>query len=375
MRKRRPFVRRRWLREGERLTQRWQPGRWRWNGSAGLLPLLLFVLAPLHLRAQTVYAVVFGDQSRVVGASTLNSGLFRSTDMGHTWEHLGPENLKAFSMDAVESAGGRLLFIAAGNGVHRSLDSGRTWRVVTGWRVTEVLDVAVKQNDPRWVYAATAYGVWYSNDTGSTWRPARDTALGRYAYRLMIDGERLLVAREADVVVVPLPDLSIPPRQKHIPVPLPRGFMYDTEGTGTRDLLVFGRNSLSYLEADTIKADDSLFAWKGFPKDGLPAANWYGGTPGGECQLLCGDSGVWRIWMTDTHINGVPVLWHDISDGLPTRVVHSLVSLSPNSLLLAGTWGHGVWSQREGGSPPEGRWRQSGLEGCQVWRLVVKRWK
>lgn len=140
------------------------------SSTSRLLLLFLALMASWRpARAQTVYAAVWGHPAHVVGSSTLHSGLYRSSDAGRTWTHLGPENLKAFSMDAVDATRGRVLFIAAGNGVHRSLDSGRTWKIVTDWRVTEVLSVAVDQQSPERVYAATAFGLWMSDNGGETW--------------------------------------------------------------------------------------------------------------------------------------------------------------------------------------------------------------
>jgi hypothetical protein len=144
--------------------------------SRRLLLLFFAIFASLRsllpLTAQTVYATVWGNPKYVVGSSTLNSGLYESTDMGRTWRHLGPLNLKAFSMDGVDSSHGRILYIAAGDGVHRTEDFGRTWKIVTDWRMTEVLDVAVDQSSPQRVYAATAFGLWESGDGGDTWTPA-----------------------------------------------------------------------------------------------------------------------------------------------------------------------------------------------------------
>src|SRR5438093_1498144 len=71
--------------------------------------LLLLLTSAQILVSQTIYAVVWGNPKYVVGSSTLHSGLFRSSDLGKTWQHLGPENLKAFSMDAVDSSRGRIL--------------------------------------------------------------------------------------------------------------------------------------------------------------------------------------------------------------------------------------------------------------------------
>ena len=135
-----------------------------------LLFLFFFIITAANSQQQsTLYAVVLGNQDSIVGSSTLGSGLFRSVDSARTWQHVGPRNLKAYSMDAVDRSNGRILFIAAGNGVHKSTDYGKTWRITTDWRMTEVMEVKVNQKNPRWVFAATAWGLWRSSDGGEHW--------------------------------------------------------------------------------------------------------------------------------------------------------------------------------------------------------------
>ncbi|MEP7219150.1 MAG: hypothetical protein ABI876_09550 [Bacteroidota bacterium] len=153
-----------------------------------MLLLLLLLMMPARLAGQTLYAAVLGNQNYVVGSSTLHSGLFRSSDTGKTWEHLGPENLKAYSIDAVDSSRGRILYIAAGNGVHRSTDFGGTWKIITGWRMTEVMDLAVDQRDPRTIYAATAFGFWRSTDGGTTWENPPGLLAERYVRGIQVYG-------------------------------------------------------------------------------------------------------------------------------------------------------------------------------------------
>jgi hypothetical protein len=268
--------------------------------------LLLFALsAPSWfnptLSAQTVYAAVWGHPKYVVGSSTLYSGLYRTTDFGETWTHLGPQNLKTFSMDAVDATKGRTLYIAAGNGVHRSLDSGRSWKIVTDWRVTEVLDVAVDQRDPRKVYAGTAHGLWVSGDGGESWGP---TPLSAYIARVEI----------ADSTVRLYVEDSL-------------SSLYESDTSGARTLAIW-----------TIPNN--------IPK------------PWEHSR---------QLWPT--------VATGRIVLGEPMRIDSFVVkgsSLRTIGGFLAATWGNGIYRANVGMTPMP--WRQSGLEGSQVWRLVMKRY-
>ena len=165
--------------------------------AGGLLLIcgLLYLLPITNISAQTLYTVVLGNQNFVVGSSTLRSGLFVSYDTARTWKHVGPENLKAYAMDAVDSSNGRILFIAAGNGVHRSTDYGRNWKIVTDWRMTEVLDIHVDQSRPNIIYAATAFGFWRSTDGGESWENPRSTLQHRYCDNIRQDSNQGIVVQ------------------------------------------------------------------------------------------------------------------------------------------------------------------------------------
>jgi hypothetical protein len=253
---------------------------------AGIMPFaalasltVITLLTTITARAQTVYAAVWGDPRSVVGSSTLNSGLFRSADRGRTWTHLGPQNLKTFSMDAVDSSRGRILFIAAGNGIHRSLDSGRTWRIVTDWRITEVLDVLVDQSNPRRLYAATAFGVRRSSDGGDTWDDATGAASEGYASALLRRGDSIVH------VVDPSTNMRVP------------------------------RLLWSIDHGATWRAE-----------------------PGGVIDPP--------------------------RRSIDSSAVMTVVAAGADS--LAGTWGRGVYRGKRDD------WTPSGLEGTQLWRLIVK---
>ncbi len=307
--------------------------------------LLGSMLTPL--RGETVYAVVFGNQKLLVGSSTLSSGLFRSTDDGRTWEHLGVPNLKSFSMDADDSQKGRVLYVAAGNGIHRSTDAGVTWRIVTDWRVTEVLDVRIDPRRRATVWGATAWGLWRSDDRGEHWRfvplesrrlPARRGAI--YSYRFARDGTRLLLLTDSAVVNLPLngnPNViqRIPSPRAWSPTPY--GPAIAAHPFFLRDLLLppSPLTNTYDIVVDTASQPQRL--------------------------IVAGDGGVLVSPLAPDPV------WRDISTGLSTQIVHALARTSTGSL-LAGTWGDGLY--RFDGT----QWQQAGLDGCQIWRLVVKPW-
>ena len=313
-----------------------------------ILSLLLLVAAlPLHAQNR-IYAVVLGNQQYVVGSSTLHSGLYRSIDGGNSWTHLGPQNLKAFSMDAVDTTHGRILYIAAGNGVHRSTDWGETWKVVTDWRMTEVLDVTVDQAESHWIYAATAHGFWRSSDGGDSWENPPGPINEHYVYRIdELSFPGGIYASTADGVFESLDYGST--WRALIEVPAARG-VFSIAGTTT--LVATALGPLMVDASQSIAASQPT----------APVTNTYAisfdrtGAP-----YAAAEDGVWAL-RAMTGLNG----WRKIDDGLPTGAVHAIAYDSESGRTLAGTFGNGIYLLNGN------TWVPSGLEGSQVWRIVVK---
>jgi hypothetical protein len=310
--------------------------------------VLLFFLASCWCAGETIYAVVIGNAKYVVGSSTLHSGLYISRDTARTWEHLGPKNLKAFSMDAVDSSRGRILYIAAGNGVHRSTDHGRTWKITTGWRITEVLDVKVDQRDPSRIYAATAFGLWRSTDGGETWENVPGPLSSRYTYRLdYLDNNILAIS--ADNGIHLLHDhtslrsvlFGITPRGV---LSLPYNAKLVATGTGPR--FYSSNNNSIWMQTLGITP---------------PTMNTYAiALDAGFHAYAGGDSGIWRI-----DLNSNASAWSDITGNLPNRTIHAIATIGRE--VIVGTFGEGLFRRSNE------TWVAAGLEGSQVWRLVVKK--
>jgi photosystem II stability/assembly factor-like uncharacterized protein len=124
-------------------------------------------------------------------------GVYKSTDAGKTWKHLGLENTKQIGRIIVDPKNPNMVFVAAlGNayapnpdrGVYRSQDGGATWQKVL-FKNEDVgaIDLAFDPVDSKTIYATLwnvrrppwfiyapangpGAGIFKSTDGGSTWK-------------------------------------------------------------------------------------------------------------------------------------------------------------------------------------------------------------
>jgi hypothetical protein len=317
-----------------------------------LLSPLLSLAASLPLAAQvTVYATVVGNPRKpAVGKAP--SGLFRSSDSGATWTHLGPDNLKSYSMDAVDSSRGKILYIAADNGVHRSVDSGATWRLISGRQLSGVMDIQVDQEKPETLYAATSSGLRISTDGGSAWSPLPGMLQKRAVLRLdRMPVYEVVIGNQA--VATPSWALRATCRDG--------AFLSRDDGLTWTDA---GNKFSHTLEKD--------------------AATIIGPLHDQEDRFYAGERGVARLGPLDRRMFRPEQLFDDITGNLPKKGGHGFAVIgderSEDVLLLAGTAEHGVWrlshpngdvsASREKNWTP--RWEPTTLDRGQVWRIIVK---
>jgi photosystem II stability/assembly factor-like uncharacterized protein len=129
------------------------------------------------------------------------NGMYRSTDAGATWTHLGLDGTRQISRVLVDPRNPQVVFVAAlghayganpERGVYRTRDGGRTWQKVL-FKNTDVgaADLALDPLDSKVVYASLwntrrppwsiyppsygpGAGVFKSTDGGDTWKQLTD---------------------------------------------------------------------------------------------------------------------------------------------------------------------------------------------------------
>lgn len=134
-----------------------------------------------------------GEQNNV-RSSQFGDGVYRSTNGGETWEHMGLRDSRHIGRIIVDPRDSNTIYVAAlgslwgpseERGLYRSKDGGRTWvRLLRPSKYTGVVEVAMHPTDPNILYAATFQrerrnwsmigggaegGLWRSTDGGDRW--------------------------------------------------------------------------------------------------------------------------------------------------------------------------------------------------------------
>src|ERR1700689_2899217 len=130
----------------------------------------------------------------VRGNASPGDGVYKSTDAGRTWKHIGLEQTQQIGAVIVNPRNPNIVFVAAlghqfasneERGVYRSTDGGATWKqVLTRGPKAGAVDIVMDPNNSNVLYAAfwevyrTPYslesggpntGIWKPPDGGDTW--------------------------------------------------------------------------------------------------------------------------------------------------------------------------------------------------------------
>jgi photosystem II stability/assembly factor-like uncharacterized protein len=128
------------------------------------------------------------------GNASPGDGVYKSTDAGRTWKHMGLEQTQQIGAVVVNPRNPNIVFVAAlghqfapneERGVYRSTDGGVTWKqVLTRGPKAGAVDIVMDANNSNVLYASfwevyrTPYslesggplsGLWKSSDGGDTW--------------------------------------------------------------------------------------------------------------------------------------------------------------------------------------------------------------
>jgi len=157
---------------------------------------------------------------------SVGDGMYKSTDAGKTWKHLGLAAVQQIGGLAVDPTNESRVFVAAlghpygpnpERGVYRSVNGGGAWeKVLYIDENTGAIQVAIDPNDPKIVFAAMwagrqgpwengqwngkGSGLFKSTDGGTTWKklsnglPSTDQGLGRIGFCMAPSDSRRMYA-------------------------------------------------------------------------------------------------------------------------------------------------------------------------------------
>jgi photosystem II stability/assembly factor-like uncharacterized protein len=150
-------------------------------------------LAVAESDPNVVYAGM--GEACIRGNASPGDGVYKSTDAGRTWKHMGLEQTQQIGAVVVNPKNPNIVFVAAlghqfaaneERGVYRSLDGGTTWKqVLTRGPKAGAVDIVMDANNANVLYASfwevyrTPYslesggpnsGLWKSTDGGETWK-------------------------------------------------------------------------------------------------------------------------------------------------------------------------------------------------------------
>ena len=147
-----------------------------------------------------VIFVGMGEHAVRGQSSTYGDGVYRSTDQGRTWTHMGLDATRQISAVRIHPSNPDIVYVAAqgdrwkgtaDRGIYRTTDGGKTWTLLLkGVNATSgPADLSMDATNPRILYAAfwdhqrlpwqvrsggAGSGIWKSLDGGDTWTRLSD---------------------------------------------------------------------------------------------------------------------------------------------------------------------------------------------------------
>ena len=198
----------------------------------------------------TVY--VGSGESTLRDSVGYGNGVYKSTDAGKTWTHLGLDETHHIGKIAIDAKNPDNVFVAAigklyaanrERGVFRSRDGGRTWQKVLGDENVGAVEVVIDPTNSRIIYAGLwntrrppwftyaptngpGGGIFKSTDGGSTWKQLTNglpgEGIGRTGIAIAPTNPNRVYA-VVDCLVPEAPPQIEPPLGAHVPQPSPAG--------------------------------------------------------------------------------------------------------------------------------------------------------
>ena len=129
------------------------------------------VRVPGRVHIHAIRAIQLGKGAPVLFAGT-DSGLFRSSNSGATWEQVKGVGITGVPVSALyaPASGASRLALQSSAGLYISEDAGRTWQAASVPDGYYLYDVALPEEHEAAILAATSRGLLQSIDEGAHWK-------------------------------------------------------------------------------------------------------------------------------------------------------------------------------------------------------------
>lgn len=136
-------------------------------------------------------------EANIFRSSMSGTGVYRSSDAGKTWQHMGLAETQHIARILVHPENSNIVYVAASGheyttnkerGVYKTVDGGKTWsKVLYESEMAGAIDLAMDPSNPDVLYASMWHrirrawsdplpgdggGIYKSTDGGQTWAPA-----------------------------------------------------------------------------------------------------------------------------------------------------------------------------------------------------------
>ena len=171
-----------------------------------------------------------GETFFIRSMTALGNGMYRSTDAGRSWQHMGLDSTGRIARIVIDPANPDIVLVCAlgraygpaqQRGVYRTADGGKTWtRVLFVDPNTGCSDLAIDPGDPNTLFAGMwqfevktwhlqsggpGSGLWASRDGGVTWKrlvghglPAANHVIGKVALAVATSNPNTIYALVED---------------------------------------------------------------------------------------------------------------------------------------------------------------------------------
>ncbi len=129
-------------------------------------------------------------ESPIRGNTSHGDGVYKSTDAGKTWKHIGLEDTRQIPRIRIHPKNPDLVYVAAlghvfgpndQRGVFRSRDGGKTWeRVFNRGNKAGAIDLILDPSNPNTIYAGFLGSLSQAVDTRERWSRQRHFQINRW---------------------------------------------------------------------------------------------------------------------------------------------------------------------------------------------------